>query len=76
MSIIGIDLGTCFTRAGVFNNGTFQMIENSSERQTLNYIAIKPNSREMGETFRTKIGTNYKKIIFDSKGFYFHFLAV
>jgi molecular chaperone DnaK (HSP70) len=70
MSVIGIDLGTCFTRVGVFNSGSFQIIENSSERQTLNYVVIKPKSREMGEIFRAKIRTNFKKTIFDSKGIF------
>lgn len=71
MSAIGIDLGTCYTRAGVLNSDNFQMIDNSSERQTRNYLAIKPTGREMGENLRTKIRINFKKTIFDSKGKYY-----
>ena len=65
--MIGIDLGTCFTRAGVLNADKFQMIENSSERQTLNYVAINPTAREIGESLRMKIRMNFKKVFFDSK---------
>jgi len=70
MSVIGIDLGTCYTKVGVFNSENFQIIENSSERQTLNYVAIKPNGREIGENLRAKIRMNFKKTILDSKGIY------
>lgn len=70
MSVIGIDLGTCYTRAGIINtnSGVFQMIESSSERQTLNYVAIKQNGREVGDNLRAKMRSVYKKVIFDSKG--------
>ena len=68
MSVIGIDLGTCYTKAGVLNSDNFQMIDNSSERQTLNYVAIKPTGGEMGENLKTKVRMNFKKTIFDSKG--------
>lgn len=70
MTAIGIDVGTCFTRAGVMNLDSFQVIDSSASRQTLNYVSIKSNGREIGEHLRAKIWSNYKKIIYDSKSKY------
>ena len=63
-------MGTCFTRAAVINFENFHMIDNSSERQTLNYVAIKQNGREIGDNLRTKIRMTFKKTVFDSKSNY------
>ena len=49
ITAIGIDLGTCYTSTGFMNGNSFQIIENSSERQTLNYVAFNQNGREIGE---------------------------
>ena len=68
---IGIDLGTCYTKAGVFteNPNEFQVIEISSKRDILNYVAFKPSGRETGENVKAKIRMNYNKMLFDSKKF-------
>ena len=67
--VIGIDLGTCYTSAGLFNRGQFQIIEHASERKLLNYVAFKQTSREIGEHLKTKIRMHYDKVIFDTKIF-------
>lgn len=68
---IGIDLGTCFTKAGIFKDKRkgLQVIETSSKREILNYVAFKANDRELGENLKTKIRMNYNKLAFDSKLF-------
>jgi len=73
---IGIDLGTSYTCAGFMKQGNFQIIELSSARKTLNYVAFKKNGREIGENLKAKIRMNYKHTVFDSKGNLFYIFNI
>jgi len=68
-SIIGIDFGTSYSCASVYDRNSFHILENLGDKKTLNYVAFKENGREIGEAVKNKIRINYNKVLFDSKIF-------
>ena len=64
---IGIDLGTSYVCAAVFRKNSVQVIESMSGRKQLNYICISESSKIIGKLAKTKLRTNFKQSLFDTK---------
>ncbi|KAL4448440.1 hypothetical protein ABPG75_005659 [Micractinium tetrahymenae] len=65
---IGIDLGTCFSCVGVWQNGAVQIIENDSgNRTTPSMVAFTDEERLVGEAARNQAAQNPHNTVFDAK---------
>ncbi|KAL4438227.1 hypothetical protein ABPG77_010588 [Micractinium sp. CCAP 211/92] len=65
---IGIDLGTCFSCVGVWQNGSVQIIENDSgNRTTPSMVAFTDEERLVGEAARNQAAQNPHNTVFDAK---------
>ena len=66
--VIGIDLGTTFSRAEVYENGRVLMIPNEQgERLTPSYVAFNENDRLIGYLAFRQASRNSRNTIFDAK---------
>ena len=65
---IGIDLGTCYSSAAVFQDGKVEIIPNESgEKSTLSYVSFTDTERLLGTAAKNKMTRNPLNTIFDAK---------
>jgi L1 cell adhesion molecule like protein len=65
---IGIDLGTAYSCAAVFQNGKVEIITNEQgNRTTPSYVAFNDNGRIIGDAAKTQVIMNPQNTVFDSK---------
>ncbi|KAI3426260.1 hypothetical protein D9Q98_008635 [Chlorella vulgaris] len=65
---IGVDLGTCFSCVGVWQEGRVQILENDSgNRTTPSMVAFTDEERLVGEAARNQAAQNPHNTVFDAK---------
>ena len=65
---IGIDLGTCYSSAAVFQDGKVEIIPNESgEKSTPSYASFTDTERLLGTAAKNKMTRNPLNTIFDAK---------
>ena len=66
--VIGIDLGTAYSRVGVMLNGKVEILANEQgNRITPSYVAFNDEQRLVGDAARNQCVGNPTRTIFDSK---------
>ena len=67
-TIIGIDLGTTYSRVGVYKNGAVEIIPNDyGNRITPSYVVFSDSERLVGDAAKNQATINPEKTIFDVK---------
>jgi len=65
---IGIDLGTSYSRVGIFQNGKVEIITNDQhEKRIPSYVAFTSNERLIGNSAENQANMNPKNTIFSAK---------
>ena len=68
MPVIGIDLGTCYSRVGVFRNGKIEVIPNEmGARSTPSCVTFTDTERLIGESAKNQADLNPLNSVFDIK---------
>ena len=67
-TVIGLDLGTTYSRASVYKNGHVEIIANDQgNRITPSWVAFTDSERLIGEAAKNLAAVNPERVIFDVK---------
>lgn len=65
---IGIDLGTCMSAVGIWQNDRVEIIANDQgNRTTLSYVAFTDSERLVGDAAKNQVAMNPSNTVFDAK---------